>query len=49
MSAPDILRFDPTLGWKEIIATAAAAFSLGAAVIALLKLHTFKEIGQFKD
>ncbi|MBI4529705.1 MAG: hypothetical protein HY695_38390 [Deltaproteobacteria bacterium] len=36
MSAPNILRFDPTFGWKEIIATAAAAFSLGAAVIALL-------------
>lgn len=32
----DILKFDPTFGWREIIAIAAAAFALGAGVIALL-------------
>lgn len=36
MTPSDILKFDPTFGWKELIAVAAAAFALGSAVIALL-------------
>jgi hypothetical protein len=36
MSSTDILRFDPTFDWREIITIAPAAFALGAGVIALL-------------
>ena len=36
MLPADILRFDPTFGWKEVIAIAVAAFALGGCVIALL-------------
>jgi hypothetical protein len=36
MLSTDILRFDSTFGWKEVIAIAAAAFALGGCVITLL-------------
>ena len=36
MILEDIVKFDPTFGWKEIIALCAAAFALGGVAVAFL-------------